>query len=109
MVAEYEKMAAKKSEQDSVQVGEQVDKPEVPGVKPLGKQDLELLRFCRVPRKKREILEHIGLAPVYLNYKRHIQPLLLQHLLSYTIPGKPRSKNQQYTTTAKGLGLLGLR
>jgi ATP-dependent DNA helicase RecG len=64
------------SEQDGEQVNEQV----------------EILKYCLTPRKKAEILKHISLSIVYMNYKRHISPLVQKRLLGLTIPQKPNSK-----------------
>lgn len=45
-------------------------------------------------------------AMLYLNYKRHIVPLLDQGLLAMTLPDKPTSRLQRYRTTAQGQALL---
>ena len=72
------------------QVGEQVS------------EQVMILKFCSTPRRKQEILAHLGLRPVYLNFKRHIQPLVEQGFLEMTIPDKPRSSKQRYRTTHLG-------
>ncbi len=62
--------------QVSPQVGEQV-----------GEQVLSMLRaVTTTPRTKRELLEVAGLADAYLNYKRHILPLLESGLIERTPP-----------------------
>lgn len=55
-----------------------------------------IIQYCSIPRSAREILTHIG-------YKYHsdtvanvIRPLVSMKYLEYTIPEKPRSKNQKY-------------
>ncbi|MHB1494706.1 MAG: Fic family protein, partial [Acidithiobacillus sp.] len=66
-----------------------------------------MLQACRVrERSKQELLEVAGLANVYLNYKRHIAPLLEQSLLAMTIPDKPQSRLQKYRLTDQGRELL---
>ncbi|MBI4208346.1 MAG: AAA family ATPase, partial [Deltaproteobacteria bacterium] len=87
--------AADSTAQVSEQVSEQV-----------GEQVLRLLDYCGTPRTKHDILEFLGLAAVYLNYKRHIYPLLKKGLLELTIPDKPQSRLQKYRVTEKGRGLL---
>ena len=57
-------------------------------------------------RSKQEILEIAGLSNVYMNYKRHIVPLLERKLLEMTIPEKPNSRLQKYRLTDKGRDLL---
>ena len=79
----------------SEQVGEQVSEQ-------VSEQAARILVFCEVARTKGEILAHLGLAPVYLNYRRHIHPWIQQGLLERTIPDKPRSRLQKYRLTAKG-------
>ena len=76
------------SEQVSEQLSEQVKK---------------ILQACStIPRSKSELLETAGLANAYLNYKRHILPLLESALIERTIPDKPNSRLQKYRLTAKG-------
>lgn len=65
-------------------------------------EQVMILKFCSTPRRKQEILAHLGLRPVYLNFKRHIQPLVEQGFLEMTIPDKPRSSKQCYRTTNLG-------
>ena len=59
-------------------------------------QQKNIIQYCSIPRSAREILTHIG-------YKYHsdtvanvIRPLVSMKYLEYTIPEKPRSKNQKY-------------
>ncbi len=59
-----------------------------------------------MPRTKAELLESAGLANVYLNYKRHILPLIQSGVLEMTLPDKPNSRLQKYRLTAKGGNLL---
>ncbi|RLG30515.1 AAA family ATPase [Methanosarcinales archaeon] len=69
-------------------------------------QVIQILEFCRTERKKQDILNYLNLSPVYRNYKRHILPLLQNGLLAFTIPDKPRSRLQKYSTTGSGLAVL---
>ena len=81
------------SEQVNAQVSEQVAR---------------ILRACaQSPRTKSQLLESAGLANAYLNYKRHLLPLLEAGLIERTIPDKPNSRLQQYRLTAKGKALIG--
>ncbi len=87
-------IARKITEQVGEQVSEQVD------------EQVTILKFCLTPKQKQEILAHLGLRSVYLNFKRHIQPLVKQGLLEMTIPEKPRSSKQRYLTTDLGRKVL---
>ena len=87
-------------EDGSLQPGEQVDEQ-------LSEQVARILKTCsRGPRTKAQILESAGLANAYLNYKRHILPLIQSGLLEMTIPDKPNSRLQKYRLTAKGRALV---
>ncbi len=80
--------SAEPSEQVGAQVSEQVAK---------------ILKTCaRSPRTKAELLKSAGLANAYLNYKRHIQPLVADGVLEMTIPDKPNSRLQKYRLTEMG-------
>jgi predicted HTH transcriptional regulator len=70
------------------------------------KQGLQILEFCKTPRKKKEILGHLGLSNQYINYKKHIIPLVEWGLLSMTIPGNPNHPDQRYLTTESGLKVI---
>ena len=73
----------------------------------VSEQVIGLLQHCAAqPRNKQELLAALGLSNAYLNYKRHIVPLLEQNLIAMTIPDKPQSRLQRYRLTAQGQALL---
>ena len=81
-------------------IGEQVSEQ-------VSEQVARVLIACKTqPQSKAELLEAIGLANVYLNYKRHLVPLIEQGIIEMTIPDKPRSRLQKYHLTDKGRALL---
>lgn len=53
-----------------------------------------------------ELLAALQLSNAYLNYKRHIVPLLERGLIAMTIPDKPQSRLQRYRLTPEGRALL---
>ena len=68
----------------------------------LSEQVTGVLQACgKSPRSKAELLRSIGLANAYLNYKRHILPLLEAGLIERTLPEKPNSRLQKYRLTKK--------
>lgn len=91
LVAKAGQVGEQVSEQVDEQVGEQVEK---------------LLDFCMTERSKTEILSHLGLAQVYLNYKRHILSCLQKGWIERTIPNKPNSRLQKYRVTTRGKKFL---
>ncbi len=79
------------------------------GVRPkqVGEQVAKVLTACkRQSRTKAELLEILGLANVYMNYKRHLLPLIEQSFIEMTIPDKPKSRLQKYRLTVKGEKLI---
>ena len=66
-----------------------------------------ILHACeKSPRSKTELLRSIGLTNAYLNYKRHILPLLEEGLIERTLPEKPNSRLQKYRLTEKGRRMI---
>lgn len=67
----------------------------------------QLLSLCaQEPRTKQELLAALQLSNAYLNYKRHIVPVLDRGLIAMTLPDKPQSRLQRYRLTAQGRALL---
>ncbi|WP_110954641.1 ATP-binding protein [Anaerosinus massiliensis] len=56
----------------------------------------DLVRFCRVPRSRDEITAYLGLKTNYHAMKKYILPLIEKGKLKYTIPDKPKSRNQRF-------------
>lgn len=72
----------------------------------LEKTAFEILKYCDQPKKRSEILQHIGISNQTKNYQRHIGSLLNLNLLEMTNPEHITSRNQKYKTTPKGQQLL---
>lgn len=72
----------------------------------VSKQVIRMLEFCKTPRKKREILDHIGLKNDRRCYLRHIFPIIENGWLSMTYPNTPKHPNQRYVLTQTGLKIL---
>lgn len=56
----------------------------------------KLLVFCKEPKTRAEITEHLGLKTVFYATNKYIMPLIKEGKLHLTIPDKPKSKKQKY-------------
>lgn len=80
----------------AAQVGEQVSE-----------QMLCMLRSCLAESQSRfDLLIAAGLSDAYMNYRRHLLPLVVQGLIERTIMDKPNSRLQKYRLSGKGRALL---
>lgn len=67
------------------------------------RQQLEILEFVKLPKKKKEILEDcLHLTNQTKNFTTNIQPLLDLKLIRMTIKDKPNSQSQQYVISNAG-------
>ena len=57
-----------------------------------------ILEYCKTPRTKREIAEHIGYKNLTYMTRKFLKPLLEEKRLTYTVPEKPQSRMQKYIT-----------
>ena len=57
-----------------------------------------LIEFCRVPRSRKEIIEHIAVSSGQYALRRYLEPLLHEKVILMTEPDKPRSPKQKYYT-----------
>ena len=57
-----------------------------------------ILTFCKKPKSRKEIHEYISQFSKSNIIKSYINPLLKKGKLIMTIPDKPHSKNQKYTS-----------
>ncbi len=58
----------------------------------------KLLRFCTVPRTRQEIAEFLQIGSVTYAIKTYITPLVEQGAINLSIPDKPKSPKQRYTS-----------
>lgn len=77
------------SDQVGDQVSDQVTRNEVTH---------RILEYCKIPRTKREIAEHIGYKNLTYMTRKFLKPLLEEKRLTYTVPEKPQSRMQKYIT-----------
>ena len=77
--------------------------PEAKSAAQANEQVIRILEFCKIGRKKHELLAFVGLTNDYKNYQRHILPLVQKGFLRMTYPENPKHRNQKYLTTESGL------
>ncbi|WP_417081854.1 Fic family protein [Mobilibacterium timonense] len=58
----------------------------------------ELLSYCRTPKSRQEIADHMHVKTVFYAMSKYVQPLLESGKLGMTLADRPRSKNQRYYT-----------
>ena len=93
-----------RGEQDAVSVSksnEQVDEV-VSKSSDRGTPAAGLLTAALTPQRRSVLLAAVGLSDAYLNYQRHIRPLIDLGLLALTVPDKPNSRHQRYVITEAG-------
>ena len=65
-------------------------------VLPENSESLDLIRFCRTPRTRKELSEYPGLASVTYAIKTRVMPLVERSVIKLSIPDKPSSSKQMY-------------
>jgi ATP-dependent DNA helicase RecG len=58
-----------------------------------------LLEFCKTPKTREEMQNHIGILSRDHFRRSILKPLLDSGVLQMTIPDKPNSRNQRYVKT----------
>ncbi|MBE5955793.1 MAG: AAA family ATPase [Lachnospiraceae bacterium] len=56
----------------------------------------DLISFCKTPRSRKEIAEHLRIKTIAFVTEHYLKPLLADGSLKMTIPDKPKSKNQKF-------------
>ncbi len=73
----------------------------------LNKTQWEILKDCSIsPVSSKELSGKLGHSTLSGNVKKAISDLRGKGLIAYTVPNKPRSKNQRYKITNKGKRIL---
>ena len=74
----------------------------------LSETELKILHFCQKRAAgNKEIIAALGYKSLGGHLKKALKHLQEIGAIAYTIPEKPRSRNQQYQITAKGHDLIG--
>ena len=68
---------------------------------------LRVISFCIEPKTREEIFTHISLFNNSKNYNKYIKPIIELGWINLTLPEKPTSKNQKYTTANYVRKLIG--
>lgn len=61
----------------------------------------EIMEYCHEPRSKETVAKHFGFDEKHPAYfiNNYVRPLINKGVLRYTIPDKPKSKNQRIVST----------
>lgn len=69
----------------------------------LTNKEYSILKFCKTPKKRKEILEDcLEISNQTKNFRTNLVPMLECNLIELTIKDKPNSKLQRYITSRKG-------
>ncbi|MDR3259476.1 MAG: putative DNA binding domain-containing protein [Fusobacteriaceae bacterium] len=68
------------------------------GVDYISISERSLLKFCCIPRSRKEIAAYLGVSTIFYVTKNYINPLVENGKLALTIPDKPKSTLQKYYT-----------
>ena len=79
--------------------------PDSEYLQPTGDIRTDILKLCREPRTREELVPLIGKTQYYA-MQTYVYPMVNEGLLSLTIPDKPKSRNQRFLTTPRGLSEL---
>ena len=60
-----------------------------------------LLKFCRTPRSRSEIIAYLNIASGQYALRRYLDPLVERGAIQLTLPDKPRSSKQRYMATGE--------
>lgn len=69
-----------------------------PASEETGEADKDLTAFCRIPRTRQEIAQHLGIKTIYYVMQHYVQPLIDSGVLAMTAPERPSSKKQRFYT-----------
>lgn len=70
----------------------------VPKVTSASGRAASLLEFCRKPRSRQEIADHLGISSVSYAVRTHVMPLVQSGSLEMLYPDSPKSPLQRYRT-----------
>ena len=59
-----------------------------------------ILDFCKTPRSRKEITRYLNFKTETYAINKYVLPLVEKNLIALSIPGKPSSSKQKYTTVA---------
>ena len=62
------------------------------------KKKREIIEFCKTPKTRQQLVEFIGLSSASHAIKTYVKPLVDRGLIMLSIPDKPSSSKQIYTS-----------
>ena len=62
------------------------------------KKQREIIEFCKTPKTRQQLVEFIGLSSASHAIKTYVKPLVDRGLIMLSIPDKPSSSKQIYTS-----------
>jgi len=74
----------------------------------LSERTLEIFKVCIEQHSLKSIFQNIGLTKQTKNFNFYVRPLIKMDWIRLTEPDKPRSRNQKYFASLKGIMVLKL-
>lgn len=73
----------------------------------MSQNEIKILKLCQDQTiSMQQILSYFGYPRVTRNLRTNINHLIMAGLIAYTVPDKPRSKNQRYVITHLGINWI---
>ncbi|MBR1834440.1 MAG: putative DNA binding domain-containing protein [Bacteroidales bacterium] len=65
------------------------------------RREESIIEYCKMPRSKTEIMNHVGLKSKNTFWRLYIVPLIRSGRLQMTIPDQPKNRNQKYVAVSQ--------
>lgn len=66
----------------------------------------DLIRYCKAPRTRKEICDHLGMISVTYAIQKHILPLIETRQIKMSIPDKPKVQNNYFIVKENHMKVL---
>jgi len=75
-------------------------------VKEINSKQIDLIKFCVVPKSREEIFSYLKLSNHFTNYNKYLVPLIKKYIINRTSPDSPKARKQKYYNSSLGAEIL---